>query len=221
MTLDLFGDDLEMEVDHITSSWAHVYSSQDMLILAEPANDWWWFWRNSDWDDATNIHSFDISEPGYTQYIGSGRVDGTVQDQFSISEFEGSVRIASTSDAWARWWLLDEVDENGEPIWNGPTNQVSILQPNEEGELEQIGFIGSIAEGETIWSARFVGDRGYLVTFENIDPLWVIDLSDPTNPVILGELEVPGVSTYIHPVNENTLLTIGIGPGEDLSLIHI
>ena len=66
MTLDLFGDDLEMEVDHITSSWAHVYSSQDMLILAEPANDWWWFWRNSDWDDATNIHSFDISEPGYT-----------------------------------------------------------------------------------------------------------------------------------------------------------
>ena len=192
MTLDLFGDDLEMEVDHITSSWAHVYSSQDMLILAEPANDWWWFWRNSDWDDATNIHSFDISEPGYTQYIGSGRVDGTVQDQFSISEFEGSVRIASTSDAWARWWLLDEVDENGEPIWNGPTNQVSILQPNEEGELEQIGFIGSIAEGETIWSARFVGDRGYLVTFENIDPLWVIDLSDPTNPVILGELEVPG-----------------------------
>ncbi len=215
MTLDLFGDDLEMEVDHITSSWAHVYSSQDMLILAEPANDWWWFWRNSDWDDATNIHSFDISEPGYTQYIGSGRVDGTVQDQFSISEFEGSVRIASTSDAWARWWLLDEVDENGEPIWNGPTNQVSILQPNEEGELEQIGFIGSIADGETIWSARFVGDRGYLVTFENIDPLWVIDLSDPTNPVILGELEVPGVSTYIHPVNENTLLTIGIGPGED------
>ena len=135
MTLDLFGDDLEMEVDHITSSWAHVYSSQDMLILAEPANDWWWFWRNSDWDDATNIHSFDISEPGYTQYIGSGRVDGTVQDQFSISEFEGSVRIASTSDAWARWWLMDEVDESGEPIWNGPTNQVSILQPNEEGEL--------------------------------------------------------------------------------------
>ena len=215
MTLDLFGDDLEMEVDHITSSWAHVYSSQDMLILAEPANDWWWFWRNSDWDDATNIHSFDISEPGYTQYIGSGRVDGTVQDQFSISEFEGSVRIASTSDAWARWWLMDEVDESGEPIWNGPTNQVSILQPNEEGELEQIGFIGSIAEGETIWSARFVADRGYLVTFENVDPLWVIDLSDPTNPVILGELEVPGVSTYIHPVNENTLLTIGIGPGED------
>ena len=57
-----------------------------------------------------------------------------------------------------------------------------------------------------------IEDTGNL---ENVDPLWVIDLSDPTNPVILGELEVPGVSTYIHPVNENTLLTIGIGPGED------
>ena len=60
-----------------------------------------------------------------------------------------------------------------------------------------------------------MGDRAYLVTFETIDPLWVLDLSDPTSPIILGELEVPGVSTYIHPVDDNTLLTIGIGPGDD------
>ena len=79
-------------------------------------------------------------------------------------------------------------------------------------ELIPLGHIGEIAPDERIWSARFVGDRAYLVTFETIDPLWVIDLSDPTNPTILGELEVPGVSTYIHPVDENTLLTIGIGP---------
>ena len=82
-------------------------------------------------------------------------------------------------------------------------------------ELIPLGHIGEIAPDERIWSARFVGDRAYLVTFETIDPLWVIDLSDPTNPTILGELEVPGVSTYIHPVDENTMLTIGIGPGED------
>ena len=74
-------------------------------------------------------------------------------------------------------------------------------------------MVDNIADGERIWSARFIGDRGYLVTFEMIDPLWVLDLTDPFNPVILGELEVPGVSTYIHPINENTLLTIGIGPG--------
>ena len=84
-----------------------------------------------------------------------------------------------------------------------------------EGKLEQVGFLGDIAEGETIWSARFVGDRGYLVTFMNIDPLWVLDLSDPYNPVVLGELHVPGVSTYIHPIDDDNLLTIGIAGGAD------
>ena len=218
-----------MEVDHITSSWAHVYASQDVMVLAEPANDWWWFWRNSGWDDATNIHVFDISDPSETTYVASGRVDGTVQDQFSLSEHNGVIRVATTEDAWGRWWL--ETEE-----WTGPSNNVFTLAAMEcmipEGcdedssELVQIGHVGDIAEGERIWSARFVGNRAYLVTFRNIDPLWVIDLTNPTDPEILGELEVPGVSTYIHPVDANTLLTIGIGPGPDgegldLSLIHI
>ena len=85
----------------------------------------------------------------------------------------------------------------------------------DSSELIQLGHVGDIAPGERIWSARFAGDRAYLVTFETIDPLWVIDLTNPTNPIILGELEVPGVSTYIHPVDSETLLTIGIGPGPD------
>ena len=222
MTMKLLGEETEFEIDHITSRWAHVYSSGNTLLLAEPVADWWWFWRNNDFEDATNIHAFDISDSNSTSYLGSGRVSGTVQDQFSMSEFQGSIRIASTSDAWERWWLDGEVDENGEPIFTGPSNQVTIL--HHEGEdclispcnsLIQVGIVENIAPNETIWSARFIGDRGYLVTFENIDPLWVIDLSNPFEPIILGELEVPGVSTYIHPVNENTLLTIGIGPGED------
>ena len=85
----------------------------------------------------------------------------------------------------------------------------------DSSELIQLGHVGDIAPDERIWSARFVGDRAYLVTFQNIDPLWVIDLTDPTDPIILGELEVPGVSTYIHPIDSETLLTIGIGPGPD------
>ena len=216
ITFQLLDSDVEMEVDHIASSWVHVYASQDMLILAEPANDWWWFWQNTDFDDATNIHAFDISDSTTTSYLGSGRVDGTVQDQFSMSEYDGSIRIATTSDIWGRWWLTDEVDpETGELVFNGPTNGVTVLQHDGQVGLDEVGKVDGIAPGETIWSARFIGDRGYLVTFETIDPLWVIDLSDPTNPTILGELEVPGVSTYIHPVDENTLITIGIGPGED------
>ena len=215
-TMDLSDEDLNMRVNHIGSSWAHVYSSQDALVFAEPANDWWWFWGNDDYEDATNIHVFDISDHGYTTYVASGRVLGTVQDQFSISEYEGVIRVASTTDAWGRWWIMDQIDpETGLSTFTGPSNRVTILNPDGSGNLDQIGLVDGIADGERIWSARFIGDRGYLVTFETIDPLWVLDLSDPYEPVILGELEVPGVSTYIHPVNENTLLTIGIGPGED------
>jgi uncharacterized secreted protein with C-terminal beta-propeller domain len=222
ITMKLIGEETDFEIDHVTSRWAHVYSSGNTLLLAEPVADWWWFWRNNDFEDSTNIHAFDISNSNSTSYLGSGRVSGTVQDQFSMSEFQGSIRIASTSDTWGRWWLESEVDENGDPVFNGPTNQVTIL--SHEGDdcvvspcdsLIQIGILEDIAPNETIWSARFIGNKGYLVTFENIDPLWVIDLSNPMEPFILGELEVPGVSTYIHPVNENTLLTIGIGPGDD------
>ncbi|MBR40682.1 MAG: hypothetical protein CMA89_02180 [Euryarchaeota archaeon] len=215
MTIRMLDAEASLEVDHITSSWAHVYSSKDTLVLAEPANDMWWFWRNSDWEDATNIHSFDISDANHTTYVASGRVEGTVNDQFSISEHNGDIRVASTSDNWGMWWRIAELDDNGDPIWTGPTNQVTILSDDGEGHLDRIGFIGGIAEGETIWSARFVGDRGYLVTFMNIDPLWVLDLSDPYAPTILGELHVPGVSTYIHPIDEDNLLTIGIGGGQD------
>ena len=84
----------------------------------------------------------------------------------------------------------------------------------ETGEqiLRQIGHVGGLAEGERIWSARFTDDMAYVVTFEQIDPLWTIDLSDPTNPTVLGELEVPGVSTYIHPMSDGMLLTIGLAP---------
>ena len=233
MTIELLGDESEMQLDHITSSWAHVYASQNMMILAEPANDWWWFWRNFGWDDATNIHVFDISDPSETTYVASGRVEGTVQDQFSISEYNGVIRVATTEDAWGRWWL------EGTEEWTGPTNNVFTLGVSESctctsyftyagetmcsvsectvdsSELIQLGHVGDIAPDERIWSARFVGDRAYLVTFQNIDPLWVIDLTDPTDPIILGELEVPGVSTYIHPIDSETLLTIGIGPGPD------
>jgi hypothetical protein len=130
-----------------------------------------------------------------------------------MSEFQGSIRIASTSDSWGRWWLEGELDENGDFIFTGPTNQVTILQQSDDS-LVQVGIIEDIAPNETIWSARFVGDRGYLVTFENVDPLWVLDLSNPLDPQVLGELEIPGVSTYIHPVDEDHLLTIGIGPGD-------
>lgn len=208
-SFDLTSPDFTFEADHIIGNYPLVYSSADALILAEQSWDSWWFWDSEDSDEATNIHMFDISDSGTTEYIASGRVDGTIQNQFSLSEYQGILRVASTEGQWGRWWL-----NNPEPM----TSNVVTLQPITDATghttLEQIGLIEGIAPNETIWSARFVEDRAYIVTFENMDPLWTIDLSDPTNPTIMGELKIPGVSTYIHPISDNTLLTIGMGPAD-------
>ncbi|MBN2362352.1 MAG: beta-propeller domain-containing protein [Deltaproteobacteria bacterium] len=204
LSLDLLGSQFTFDADHIVSNWSTVYASTDTLLIAEPAQDWWWFWSNDTFDEASNIHRFDISRPGLTSYTGSGRIDGWIQDQFSLSEQDGFIRVAATTGQWGRWW-----QENPPP----PENHVFVLAGGSEPAL--VGRLDGIAVGERIWSSRFVGDRGYLVTFRNIDPLWTIDLSTPTQPRIIGELEVPGVSTYIHPMDAAHLLTIGYGGDED------
>ena len=209
--LELASTAFEFEVDHVVGNYPQVYASQDVLVLAENAFDWWWFWGNDGYDEMTNLHTFDISAPDATLYTGSGRVNGTVLNQFSLSEHQGVLRVATTTGQWGQWWL-----ENPEPM----SSQLVTMGRSTDLEtqrqvLVETGRVGGIAPGERIWSARFDGDRAYLVTFEQIDPLWVIDVSDETNPVILGELEVPGVSTYIHPLSRDHLLTIGMGPANE------
>ena len=210
-TIDLISEELDFEADHIVGNWPLVYSSQDTLIITENAWDWWWFWGHDDLMESTNIHTFDISQPGETTYAGSGRVDGTILDQFSISEYEGVVRVATTTGQWGRWWM-----ENPEPMENHVITLSHALDVDTgKTRLLEMGRVDGIAYNETIWSARFVEDRAYIVTFENMDPLWTIDLSNPTSPTIMGELKVPGVSTYIHPLSDEAILTIGLGPADE------
>ena len=210
-TIDLISQELEFEADHIVGNWPQVYSSQDTLIITESAWDLWWFWGHDDLMESTNIHTFDISEPGETVYAGSGRVDGTILNQFSISEYEGVIRVATTTGQWGRWWMA-----NPSPMENHVITMSHALDATTgETSLLEMGRVDGIAYNETIWSARFVEDRAYIVTFENMDPLWTIDLSNPTSPQIMGELEVPGVSTYIHPLSDDALLTIGLGPADE------
>jgi len=209
LTLDLLEDTFSFNADHILSNWATVYASGDVMVMAESAWNSWWFWGDEDNEnnEMTNLHVFDISSPGQTDYIASGRINGTIQDQFSLSEYNGNIRVCSTTGQWGRWWLDDP-----EPM----VSHVFVLGLNTEGtQYDVIGHVGGIAEDEQIWSARFVGEKAYIVTFRNIDPLWTIDLSEPTNPRVIGELEVPGVSTYIHPMGDNHLLTIGIAGDDD------
>ena len=210
-TIDLISQELEFEADHIVGNWPQVYSSQDTLIITESAWDLWWFWGHDDLMESTNIHTFNISEPGETVYAGSGRVDGTILNQFSISEYEGVIRVATTTGQWGRWWMA-----NPSPMENHVITMSHALDATTgETSLLEMGRVDGIAYNETIWSARFVEDRAYIVTFENMDPLWTIDLSNPTSPQIMGELEVPGVSTYIHPLSDDALLTIGLGPADE------
>ena len=209
LSLDLFSDTFDFEADHLLTNPSVTYASSDTLVIAEPAQDWWWFWGNDEVDEATNIHRFDISDGASTVYSGSGRVNGLILNQFSVSEHQDYVRVATTTGQWNRWWM-----EDPEPM----NNHVYVLAESVDDDgvamLNTIGHVGDIAPGERIWSSRFVGDEGYLVTFRQTDPLWTIDLSNPELPEVKGELEVPGVSTYIHPLKEEQdgfLLTIGFG----------
>lgn len=129
-------------------------------------------------------------------YEAQGEVPGRVLNQFSMDEFDGTFRIATTTGGWDR-------DAN--------ENNLYVL----DSDLEEVGKLEGLAEGEQIYSARFIGERAYLVTFRQTDPLFAIDLSDPSHPKVLGELKVTGYSGYLHPYDENHLLGIGMEASED------
>lgn len=125
------------------------------------------------------------------EHVAQGRVPGTVLNQFSMDEFEKTFRIATT--------IGNSFDERP------PTNGVYVLGEN----LDRLGQIEDLGFGETIYSARFLGSRAYLVTFQKIDPFFVIDLRNPREPKTLGALKVPGYSDYLHPYDETHIIGIG------------
>jgi len=134
----------------------------------------------------TSIHRIHI-DGDEIEPVASGEVPGMVLNQFSMDEYDGYFRVATTT--------------YGETT----RNHVYILDMG----LNIVGSLEDLAPGETIYSARFMGERGYLVTFKQVDPLFVIDLSDPYNPEELGYLKVTGYSDYLHPYDENHLIGIG------------
>lgn len=211
MSFDLTTAELVYDADHIISNWATFYASKDRLVLAENAHDWWWFWWFQRDADQLNVHVFDISQAGTTSYLGSGRVKGMLIDQFAVDEEQGQIRLATTTNPWGRWW----VDPDGEEERELAKSHVWVLERQGESQrYATIGHVGDIAPDERITSARFLGDKAFLVTFRQIDPLFTIDLSDSHNPRVAGELKVPGFSTYLHPLEGDRLLSIGVG-GDD------
>ncbi|MDQ3263847.1 MAG: beta-propeller domain-containing protein [Myxococcota bacterium] len=182
-----------------------VYASPTALYVA--SGHWWW-WPEPGQTDHTYLHKFDITNPARAVYVASGGVDGHLVDQFSMDEHQGVLRVATTANTRVE----DEANEaNPWGQWS-TTNRITVLG-QQGSSLVKVGESEAIAEGESIYSARFMGDKAYVVTFLQVDPLFTFDLSDPTHPRKVGELKVPGFSTYIHPLDEGHLLTIGTSAG--------
>ena len=145
--------------------------------------------------EKTVIHKIEINE-GDLKYKTSGEVTGIVLNQFSMDESGGYFRIATTRSR--DWSSMNR--ESSESYSN-----LYVL----DADMKVVGKVEELAEGERIYSVRFMQNRAYMVTFKQTDPLFVIGLDDPTNPEVLGELKVPGFSSYLHPYDETTLIGLG------------
>jgi uncharacterized secreted protein with C-terminal beta-propeller domain len=147
---------------------------------------------------ATVIDKFDATNPDATTFAAAGEVPGYLLNQFSLSEYQGDLRVASTS----------------RPIWWGsaPPSQsqsyVTVLA-QQGSSLVPVGQVAGLGAGQQIYSVRFLGDTGYVVTFHQVDPLYVVDLRTPSAPRVAGTLELAGYSSYLHPVGNGLLLGIG------------
>jgi hypothetical protein len=161
----------------------------------------------------TYLHQFNIRTDGKIAYGGSGQVDGWILNQFSISEHEGILRVATMNGE------IGAGDARSNVFTLKSTRKASQSYQSDEGAsgsfLKVIGELRNIAPNEDLYSTRFRGDIAYLITFRETDPLWTIDLSDPTEPRVLGELMVPGYSTYIHPISDSRILAVGRGGWQD------
>ncbi len=167
-----------------TNHSANIYASAESLYVWGP--DWF------SGESSTSILKFDLqSESGNVEPVAAGSVPGRVLNQFSVDEYNGHLRVATTSNWGSR-----------------ATNNIFVLE-QDGSRLTTVGRLEDLAPGEQIYSARFMQDRAFVVTFRRVDPLFAIDLSDPTNPTVTGELKIPGFSNYLQAIDGEHLIGIG------------
>ena len=193
MTIDL-SDGLAPDGIGLLAEGETVYASSESLYVA--TSPWrWWPERNDTSTLATHIHRFDISDPAFTSYVASGSVQGVLHSQFALDEYGDVLRVVVTDGADWR---------------SGGVPETSVLALETLGDrLVQIGSVGGLGKNERVYSVRFIDDMAYVVTFRQIDPLYVVDLSDPRDPTVEGELKINGYSSYLHPIGEDLLLGVG------------
>ncbi len=201
VSFDMQSDATAASTATLRSRPGAVFASADALYVAvthhkprhRAGQRWYSFYSAA--QEVSDVHKFRIGQhPSDTRYVGSGVVPGHVLNQFAMDEWYGYLRIATTS---------------GRVPDPRVTSAVSVLAGGSGGNLVRVGAVSGIAPGEDIRAIRFDTDRGYVVTFKKTDPLFVLDLYDPARPRILGELEIPGFSTYLHRIDPEHLLSIG------------
>jgi hypothetical protein len=175
----------------------------------------------------THVHKFEFkSDPKFGNYQASGTVRGMVKDQFSLDEKDGFLRIATTEQR--NYYSTTDnvyVAADSAPVQKGapapvrPQSVSHVFVLGQQGAwLGVQGDAGDLAANEQIYSVRFVESRGYVVTYRQVDPLFVLDLSTPQKPNVVGELTIPGFSEYMHPLDAGHLLTIGRDQNNQLAL---
>ncbi|MCS7139008.1 MAG: beta-propeller domain-containing protein [Crenarchaeota archaeon] len=189
VAIDLYSEE-GVEYKSILTGYAScMYVSVDNIYIVMPKRLWIW----GD-EESAEIHRIRINGLNI-KCEASGEVPGRVLNQFSMDEYEGYFRIATTTGRVTRFLNKDM-----------SANHVYILDSE---TLRIVGRLEGLAPGEQIYSARFMGSRCYLVTFKKVDPLFTIDLSNPAEPRVLGKLKIPGYSDYLHPYDDNYLIGVG------------
>ncbi len=198
LTIDLDRGMYSLDRDGVMASAQVVYGSPDSLYVASRRYIRAVELGTSVPDDLrTEIHRFDISDPEHSVYRASGSVPGFILNSYAMSEYQGDLRVATTEEP--PW-------QPGAPSTTKST--VTVLR-QQGATLAPVGAVTGIGQGERIYAVRFLGDRGYVVTFRQVDPLFVLDLADPAAPKVTGELQIPGYSAYLHPITDRLLLGIG------------
>ena len=178
----LYGSGQSLYLASSTPVWAEPAVDGDSVSISPP----------TEW--TTTVHKFSVSTDGPARYEATGTVEGHLLNQFSMDEHNDYFRVATTI---------------GEP-WDTETSESQVVVLEQQGRrLTEVGKVGDLGRGERIFSVRFAGDIGYVVTFRQVDPLYVIDLADPTAPAVAGELKIPGFSTYLHPIGDGLLIGVG------------
>lgn len=185
-----------VEVEQVMRSWLATLDEERRRDVQRELRDGFRSYVEANKRKFTTTHVVRVDTGNGLSMAATGAVPGRPLNQFSLDEHEGHLRIATTV---------------GERLGTESVNDVYVL---DAAELSVTGSVTGMGETERIYAVRFVGDRGYVVTFRRIDPFHVLDLSDPTDPTEKGELELPGYSSYLHPLGDDRVLGIGEERGE-------